>query len=113
LHTFLNDVHKYGYLLDSSDHTSDILLLEVSDGDLGISEDILSILNAGFNIGEALSIDGSLEDSTNDQLELLHVNLFLRLVHFWVLYFSEVLQVVMVGAGSSNQSGDGKSLHIC
>ena len=107
LHARLDNLHHLSDLLDSIDDGSNVFLLEVLDGGLGIFDDLLGILDAGFDVGKALGVDGSLEEASNDLLEFLDINLMVVVI-FLVLSLSMVL-----GESGSNKEGVGKFLHVC
>ena len=70
----LNILNSISNILDASDDSINILLLEVLVCLLGILNDMLPVLNAVLNISEALSLDGAHEQALGDLELLLSIN---------------------------------------
>ena len=68
-HGGLDHLEHGSNFLDSVKNTGNISLLEVGDCSLGISEDTFSIGNALGDISETLSIESTLEDTSNNLLK--------------------------------------------
>jgi len=70
LHTSLDNEGSISELLESSSNSREALLLEVEVSSISIAEESLSVIDTLLDLGEALGLEDSLEESFNDGYHL-------------------------------------------